>query len=155
MLPVPDTLNLTKSWHVLLKPNMATVYRERETVVATVVTRNEGHTPPLGRSYAPRHRTTVGTQSGVCPEFRVTPVPDGRHICTAAETSSEQEVNPLKSHTLNPKSETSGLQWLQCQANGSNVCRVLKTPAPPQASNCSATPRSGSPSLKMTSQAEP
>ena len=29
---------------------------------------------PLGGCYAPRHRPTVGSWGGVCPQFRVTPV---------------------------------------------------------------------------------
>ena len=33
----------------------------------TGVTRVEGHTPPLGRSYTPTHGPTVGSYGGVCP----------------------------------------------------------------------------------------
>jgi hypothetical protein len=41
----------------------------------TGVTCEEGNTPPLGRSYAPRHSHTVGPYGGACSSSRVTPVP--------------------------------------------------------------------------------
>ena len=40
----------------------------------TGVPRNDGHAPPLGRSFAPRYRSTLGPWGGACPYFRVTPV---------------------------------------------------------------------------------
>jgi len=40
----------------------------------TQVTRNSGHAPPLGWSYAPRTSPTVGPCGGACSSFRVTPV---------------------------------------------------------------------------------
>ena len=40
----------------------------------TGVTRNQGHVPPLARSYAPKHKPTVGSYGGVCSYSRVTPV---------------------------------------------------------------------------------